>query len=126
MPNDPGEGGFQVNKDELVAEVAKRADVAKASAAAVVEALTETIKTSVAKGQKVALIGFGTFEKRVRNARTARNPRTGATVQVPKTNVPAFKPGAAFKESVSGRKKASAKKSPAKKAGAKKATARKR
>jgi len=110
-----------MNKDELVAEVAKQADVAKSVAAAVLEALTDTVKTSVAKGQKVALVGFGTFEKRVRNARTARNPRTGETVKVPKTNVPAFKPGAAFKETVSG-KKAGAKKPAAKK----KATARKR
>jgi DNA-binding protein HU-beta len=110
-----------MNKDELVAEVAKQADVAKSVAAAVLEALTDTVKTSVAKGQKVALVGFGTFEKRVRNARTARNPRTGETVKVPKTNVPAFKPGAAFKETVSG-KKVGAKKPAAKK----KATARKR
>jgi DNA-binding protein HU-beta len=113
-----------VNKDELVAEVAKAADVAKSQAAAVVEALTETIKKSVAKGEKVALVGFGTFEKRVRNARTARNPRTGETIKVAKTNVPAFKPGAAFKESVGG-KKSAAKKSAAK-GSARKAAGRKR
>jgi DNA-binding protein HU-beta len=110
-----------MNKDELVAEVAKRADVAKSAAAAVVDALTDTIKTSVAKGQKVALVGFGTFEKRVRNARTARNPRTGETIKVAKTNVPAFKPGTAFKETVGGsKKKAGAKKPAAKKAAARK------
>ncbi len=109
-----------MNKDELVAEVAKQADVAKSVAAAVLEALTDTVKTSVAKGQKVALVGFGTFEKRVRNARTARNPRTGETIKVAKTNVPAFKPGAAFKESVAGSKKAGAKKPAAKKTAARK------
>ena len=114
-----------MNKDELVAEVAKQADIAKSSAAAVLEALTETIKKSVAAGEKVALVGFGTFEKRVRNARTARNPRTGETIKVAKTNVPAFKPGAAFKETVGG-KKAGAKKPAAKKSATKKPAARKR
>jgi DNA-binding protein HU-beta len=115
-----------MNKDDLVAEVAKGADVAKSVAASVLEALTETIKKSVAAGEKVALVGFGTFEKRIRNARTARNPRTGETIKVAKTNVPAFKPGAAFKETVSGKKKAGAKKPAAKKAASKKAPAKKR
>lgn len=115
-----------MNKDELISEIASKSQVAKSVAADVLEALTETVKTSVAKGQKVALVGFGTFEKRVRNARTARNPRTGETVKVPKTNVPAFKPGAAFKETVAGGKKTAAKKSGAKKPAAKKAAARRR
>lgn len=114
-----------MNKDDLVAEVAKGADVAKSVAATVLETLTDTIKKSVAAGEKVALVGFGTFEKRVRNARTARNPRTGETIKVAKTNVPAFKPGAAFKETVAG-KKAGAKKTAAKKAPAKKAATKKR
>lgn len=116
-----------MNKDELVAEVAKRADLGRAAAASVVDVVTDTIKRSVAAGEKVALVGFGTFEKRVRNARTARNPRTGEQIKVAKTNVPAFKPGAAFKEAVAGGKKSgakgAAKKSSAKSAG-KKATSR--
>ncbi|MEX2459190.1 MAG: HU family DNA-binding protein [Actinomycetota bacterium] len=111
-----------MNKDELVAEVAKQAGVAKTVAAAVIDSVTDTIKTSVAKGQKVALVGFGTFEKRVRNARVARNPRTGEAIKVAKTNVPAFKPGAAFKDSVGAKRKKAGTKKPA----AKKATARKR
>lgn len=114
-----------MNKDELVAEVAKQADVARSAAAAIVDAVTDTIKRSVAAGEKVALVGFGTFEKRVRNARTARNPRTGETIKVAKTNVPAFKPGAAFKETVGG-KKSAAKKTAGKKTSAKKAAGRKR
>lgn len=109
-----------MNKDELVAEVAKQAGVAKTVAAAVIDSVTDTIKSSVAKGQKVALVGFGTFEKRVRNARIARNPRTGEAIKVAKTNVPAFKPGAAFKDTVGAKKKSGAKKTAAKKAPARK------
>jgi DNA-binding protein HU-beta len=115
-----------MNKDALVAEVAKRTGEARGTAAKLVDALTDTIKGAVAKGEKVALVGFGTFEKRIRGARTARNPRTGETIKVAKTNVPAFKPGAAFKDAVGGKggKKAGAKKPAAKKAAAKRAPAK--
>lgn len=66
-----------------------------------VEAVVELITLTVAKGDKVAISGFGTFEKQARNARTGRNPRTGEAVKIKKTSVPRFRPGTAFKEVVS-------------------------
>ncbi|WP_432562905.1 HU family DNA-binding protein [Kineococcus sp. SYSU DK003] len=66
-----------------------------------VEAIVELITLTVAKGDKVAISGFGTFEKQARNARTGRNPRTGEAVKIKKTSVPRFRPGTAFKEVVS-------------------------
>ena len=69
-----------------------------------VGALLETIKTTVAKKQKVQLIGFGTFEPRVRAARTGKNPRTGEAIKIAKATVPAFKAGKAFKDVVNKKK----------------------
>ena len=69
-----------------------------------VGALLETIKTAVAKKQKVQLIGFGTFEPRVRAARTGKNPRTGEAIKIAKATVPAFKAGKAFKDVVNKKK----------------------
>ena len=66
-----------------------------------VESIVELITLTVAKGDKVAISGFGTFEKQARNARTGRNPRTGEAVKIKKTSVPRFRPGTAFKEVVS-------------------------
>jgi DNA-binding protein HU-beta len=67
-----------------------------------VNAVLDTIQDAVAKGDKVAITGFGVFEKSERPARTARNPATGATIQVPKSSVPKFRPGADFKALVNG------------------------
>jgi DNA-binding protein HU-beta len=72
----------------------------KKSAASALDAVLAEIQTAVTKGDKVAITGFGVFEKRVRAARTARNPRTGESVKVKKTSVPAFRPGASFKDQV--------------------------
>ena len=107
-----------MNKRELVDAISDRLGSKKAAAEAV-DAILEAIQSAVAKGDKVAITGFGSFEKADRPARTARNPATGASVKVKKKNVPAFKPGAEFKDITSGAKKVA--KAPAKKAAAKKA-----
>ena len=69
-----------------------------------VGAFIETVKATVAKKQKVQLIGFGTFEPRVRAARTGKNPRTGAAIKIAKATVPAFKAGKGFKDAVNKKK----------------------
>jgi DNA-binding protein HU-beta len=115
-----------VNKAELIDALAARLGDKK-SAASALDAVLAEIQTAVTKGDKVAITGFGVFEKRVRAARTARNPRTGEAVKVKKTSVPAFRPGASFRDQVaSGKvaKVAAAKKTaaaPAKKAATAKA-----
>jgi len=135
-----------MNKAELIESLETRLGSKKAASEAL-EAVVDAIIREVAKGNKVGITGFGTFEKISRAARTGRNPRTGTTVRIKKTAVPKFKPGTAFKSVVAnprslpkagnagGRastaaaapttKKAAAKKSTAKKATAKKATAKK-
>ncbi|WP_166389000.1 HU family DNA-binding protein [Catellatospora methionotrophica] len=91
-----------VNKTELIDAIAAHSTVVdKKTAAAVLEATLTEIQNAVTKGDKVSLTGFGVFEKRARAARMARNPRTGEAVKVKKTSVPAFRPGAGFKETVS-------------------------
>jgi DNA-binding protein HU-beta len=110
-----------VNKAELIDALAVRLGDKK-SASTALDAVLAEIQAAVTKGDKVAITGFGVFEKRVRAARTARNPRTGETVKVKKTSVPAFRAGASFKDQVaSGRVPKAA--SAAKKTAAKKATA---
>ncbi len=88
-----------MNKAELIDALAARLGDKK-SAASALDAVLAEIQTAVTKGDKVAITGFGVFEKRVRAARTARNPRTGESVKVKKTSVPAFRPGASFKDQV--------------------------
>jgi DNA-binding protein HU-beta len=98
-----------VNKTELVAEVAKRTDRGKAEVARVIDAAVEAIRDSVARGDRVALLGFGTFEKRRRNKRVARNPRQpDVTIAVPARDVPVFTPGREFREAVATRSRRSA------------------
>jgi DNA-binding protein HU-beta len=92
-----------VNKRALVSEVAKRTDMAKASVARVVDAAIESIKSTVARGQRVTLSGFGTFERRKRAPRIGRNPHTGEAVKIPATNTAMFRPGGEFREAVLGR-----------------------
>ena len=89
-----------MNKEELVAEIAKSAKVTKKDAADVLTATLETIEKTVSKGKKVTLVGFGTFESRKRAARTGRNPQTGATLKIAAKKVPAFSAGKKFKELV--------------------------
>ena len=89
-----------MNKTELVAAVAAKAEISKKDAdkavAAVIDAVTDALKA----GDKVQLIGLPTFEVRARAAKEARNPKTGETIKVPATKVPAFKAGAALKAAV--------------------------
>lgn len=99
-----------MNKKELIAAVAEKADVSKKDTEAVVKAALETVTAALAAGEKVQLIGFGTFETRERAARTGKNPRTGAAVKIKACKVPSFKAGAALKEAVNAKKKASKKK----------------
>ena len=89
-----------MNKAEMVDALEVRLGGRKQAVAAV-EAVVELIQLAVAKGDKVAISGFGTFEKQARNARTGRNPRTGEAVKIKKTSVPRFRPGTRFKEIVS-------------------------
>ena len=88
------------NKAELVSEVAAKTDLTKKEVAAAVDAIFSSIQEDLAKGEKVQLIGFGTFEVRHRAARTGRNPQTGAEIEIPASKVPAFKPGKALKDAV--------------------------
>src|ERR687885_93580 len=117
-------GRKTVNKAELIEALAARLGDRKTATAAL-DAVISEVENAVTKGDRVAITGFGVFEKRARNARTARNPRTGEPVKVKKTSVPAFKPGTAFREMVaSGKvaKAATAKKTTAAKKAATKAT----
>jgi DNA-binding protein HU-beta len=90
-----------MNKRDLIDAVSGRLGGRKPATAAV-NAVLEAIQSAVAAGDRVAITGFGVFEKSERPARTARNPATGATIQVPKTSVPRFRPGADFKALVNG------------------------
>ncbi len=89
-----------MNKEELVKEISKKSKVSQKVAADVLAATLETIEKSVAKGKKITLVGFGTFEPRKRAARTGRNPQTGASIKIAAKTVPAFSAGKKFKELV--------------------------
>lgn len=89
-----------MNKGELVDMIASQANVTKKDAEAVLSAILEEILETVAAGDKVTLVGFGTFERRERQAREGRNPATGEPIQIPATKVPAFSAGKLFKEKV--------------------------
>lgn len=89
-----------MNKTELVNAVALACDFSKKDADKAVDAVIASIKGALAEGDKVQLIGFGTFEVRERAAKEGRNPRTGETLKIAATKVPAFKAGAALKEAV--------------------------
>jgi DNA-binding protein HU-beta len=102
------------NKAQFIEALAERLDGDRKRAAAALEAVIETVYAAISRGEKVALTGFGVFERRERAARIARNPATGAAVKVKKSLVPAFRAGAEFKAITSGAKKLA--KAPAKKA----------
>ena len=89
-----------MNKTELVAAVAAKTELSKKNAEKAVAAVLETVAETLAAGEKVQLVGFGTFEVRAREARSAKNPRTGETVEVAASRVPAFKAGQALKTKV--------------------------
>jgi DNA-binding protein HU-beta len=98
-----------VNKSGLVAEVSKRTDRNKADVARVLDQAMAVIREAVARGERVSLVGFGTFERRRRNRRVARNPRKPeVVVPVPARDVPSFAPGQAFRQAVSAKGRRSA------------------
>ena len=89
-----------MNKGELIDAISEKADVSKKQAESLLNATLETIVENVCEGEKVTLVGFGSFEKRHRNARNGRNPQTGEALSIPATDVPAFSAGKSFKELV--------------------------
>lgn len=89
-----------MNKTELIAEVAKKAELSKKDAEKALNATIEAIGASLKKGDKVQLVGFGTFEAKKRPARTGRNPQTGEEMNVAAKTVPVFKAGKALKDKV--------------------------
>src|SRR4051812_47056499 len=97
--------GKTVNKSEFIDALAARYEGNRKAAAHALESVLDTITREVAKGEKVAITGFGSFEKRVREARWVRNPQTGARIKAKKTAVPKFTAGAELKNVVSGAKK---------------------
>ena len=90
-----------MNKVELIAAVAEKAGLSKKDSDKAVAAVLESIVDALASGDKVQLVGFGTFEVRAREARTGRNPRTKETIQIPASKSPVFKAGKALKDAVS-------------------------
>ncbi|AVH22844.1 HU family DNA-binding protein [Nocardia cyriacigeorgica] len=129
-----------MNKAELIDVLTEKLGTDRRTATAAVEHVVDTIVRAVHKGQSVTITGFGVFEQRKRAARVARNPRTGETVKVKPTSVPAFRPGAQFKAVIAGKQKlaatgpavkrgvnapVAAKKTAAKKTAAKKTAAKK-
>jgi DNA-binding protein HU-beta len=93
-----------VNKAELVDVIAKEAGTTKKDAETVINKMMETIVKRVASGEKVTLVGFGTFEVRQRKARTGRNPKTNQPLEIPAKRVPGFKVGKEFSEAVNKRR----------------------
>ena len=89
-----------MNKTELIAAAAAAANVTKKDAGAVIDAAIAAVTKALAKGEKVQLIGFGTFETRKRAARQGQNPRTGKAIKIAACKAPAFKAGAALKNAV--------------------------
>ena len=89
-----------MNKAELVAVMAEKAGISQKAAEASLKAFTETVAKELKKGQKVQLVGFGTFEVAKRAARTGRNPQTGAEMKIKASKAPKFKPGKALKDIV--------------------------
>ena len=90
-----------MNKTELVAAIASKADISKKDAENALKAFTDTVGAQLKKGDKIQLVGFGTFEVAKRAAREGRNPQTGATMKIAASKVPTFKAGKALKDKVS-------------------------
>jgi DNA-binding protein HU-beta len=89
-----------MNKSQLAEAAAERAGLSKGEAAKALDAVLDSITSALQSGEKVSLTGFGTFEVRNRAARTARNPQTGAEMQVAASKAPAFKAGKGFKDAI--------------------------
>jgi DNA-binding protein HU-beta len=93
-----------MNKSELVESVAKAADISKAAAERALSSIIDAVVKTVAKGDTVTLVGFGTFKSAKRAARTGKNPKTGEALKIAATTVPKFSAGATFKATVAGKK----------------------
>ena len=89
-----------MNKVELVEAMAKKADISKKDAEAALKAFTSTVESALKKGDKVQLVGFGTFEVSKRAARKGRNPQTGEEMKIKASKTPKFKAGKAFKDAL--------------------------
>ena len=89
-----------MNKTELINAVAENAKLSKKDAEAAINAFTSVVADTLKKGEKLQLIGFGTFEVRERGARTGRNPQTGATIEIAASKVPAFVAGKGLKDAI--------------------------
>jgi len=92
-----------MNKGQLIEQVAKKTGISKAKAAVAVSTVFDSITTTLKKGKRVQLVGFGSFLVRKRKARIGRNPQTGQTIKIAAKKVPAFSAGAALKTAVSGK-----------------------
>jgi DNA-binding protein HU-beta len=98
-----GEGRMaNISKADLTDAVARAAAISKTAAAEAVNAVFETVVSGVARGNRVTVVGFGTFLARKRQARTGRSPANGKEIRIPAKNCPAFTPGQAFKDAVDG------------------------
>ena len=91
-----------LNKSELTITIADKADITQSTAKEALNALTDVITEELIKGNKIQLVGFGTFEVSERAARMGRNPQTGEQVEIPASRVPKFKVGKALKDKVNG------------------------
>lgn len=89
-----------MNKTELVAAIAAKSELSKKDAEKALKAFTDVVAAELTKGEKIQLVGFGTFEVVDRPAREGRNPKTGATMKIPASKAPKFKAGKALKDSV--------------------------
>ena len=89
-----------MNKAELVAAIAEKSELSKKDAEKALKAFTEVVTEELKKGNKIQLVGFGTFEVAKRAAREGRNPQTGATMSIPASKAPKFKAGKALKDEI--------------------------
>lgn len=89
-----------MNKGELISQIASDAGITKAQATSALDSFTESISGALKKGDKVTLVGFGTFSVSKRSARTGRNPQTGKTIDIPAKTIAKFKPGKALSDSL--------------------------
>lgn len=89
-----------MNKTELIAAIAEKAELSKKDAEKALAAFIESVEGALAKDDKVQLVGFGTFEVKIRAARKGRNPRTKQEITIPASKAPAFKAGKAFKDAI--------------------------
>ena len=93
-----------MNRMDLVEKIAEKNAISKAEANRILGTVIEEVMAAVKSGESLTLVGFGTFKKQVRPARTGRNPATGETITIPETNVPKFVPGSVFKSAVNCKK----------------------